>query len=351
MKISPIEWEGTWRQGKAVIIDQTLLPQREERIFIETPQEMWEAIKVLKVRGAPAIGIAAAYGLFLGIRDSKDKENFFIQLKENFSYLESCRPTAVNLLWALKRMQKKAWDEKDKALEDLKKILWQEANQILIEDREVGKALGRIGSILVKDNSNLLTHCNAGALATSGYGTALSVFFTAFSSGKRIHVYVDETRPLWQGARLTAWELQKENIPCTLICDNTAGFLMQQKKVDMIFVGADRITANGDTANKIGTYSLAVLAKAHGVPFYIVAPLSTFDLSLESGSQIKIEERSPLEVSSPYGLPIAPQGTFVYSPAFDVTPAEYISGIITENGLIEAPVSKEKIRKFVLERK
>ncbi len=348
MKINPIDWAGSWQQGHAVIIDQTRLPEKEEYSAIETPQQMWDAIKALKVRGAPAIGIAAGYGLFLGIREAREKEEFFSLLDKNFQYLESSRPTAVNLVWALKRMQKKAWEEKNSSLELLKEILWKEANKILAEDREVCKKMGEIGNTLVKSTANLLTHCNAGGLATSGYGTALSVFYTAFASGKKIHVYADETRPLWQGARLTAWELHKANIPCTLICDNTAGFLMQQKKIDMIFVGADRITANGDTANKIGTYSLAVLAKAHGIPFYIVAPVSTFDLSLEEGSQIKIEERSPWEVTKPYGIPIAPEGISVYSPAFDVTPASYLSGIITEKGLIEAPLSKERIQDIVL---
>lgn len=347
MKINPIDWDGNHKQGRAIIIDQTQLPAREEKISIETPSQMWDAIKALKVRGAPAIGIAGAYGLFLGVRNAKDKEDFFSLLEKNFHYLKSCRPTAVNLAWALERMKRKASDEKESTLDSIKESLWKEANAILAEDREVCKTLGEIGNTLVKDKSNLLTHCNAGALATSGYGTALSVFFTAFACGKKIHVYVDETRPLWQGARLTAWELQKENIPCTLICDNTAGFLMQQKKVDMIFVGADRITAKGDAANKIGTYSLAVLAKAHAIPFYIVAPLSTFDFSLESGSQIEIEERSPLEVSKPYNLSIAPENIPVYSPAFDVTPSQYLSGIITEKGIVHAPVTKEKLASFL----
>ena len=346
MEIKTIEWQGKYQDGKVAIIDQTKLPNKYEILIINNIEVMWDAIRKLKIRGAPAIGIGAAYGLFLGIRNIKSKDTFFNELAKASEYLNSSRPTAVNLSWALKRMKKKAcslYDEHD--LDSLKKNLWQEANNILKEDIEICHKLGENGQTLVKDNSNLLTHCNAGGLATSGYGTALAVMFSAAKHGKKIHVYADETRPLWQGARLTTWELKQFGIPTTLICDNTAAFLMQQKKVDMIFVGADRIAANGDTANKIGTYNLAVLAHVHQIPFFIVAPVSTFDFNISSGKEIKIEERSSDEVAKPYDLNIAPENINVYSPAFDVTPAKYINGIITEFGIIHHPLTKEKIYK------
>ena len=344
MEIKTIEWHGTYKDGNAIIIDQTKLPNKYETLIVDNIEIMWDAIRKLKIRGAPAIGIAAAYGLFLETRNIKSKDIFFEEFTKASKYLNSSRPTAVNLSWALKRMEKKArslYDTND--LDSLKEKLWQEANNILKEDMEICHKLGENGQTLVKNNSNLLTHCNAGGLATSGYGTALAVMFSATKHGKKIHVYADETRPLWQGARLTTWELKQCGIPTTLICDNTAAFLMQQNKIDIIFTGADRIAANGDTANKIGTYSLSILANAHQIPFYIVAPVSTFDFNISSGKEIKIEERSGDEVTKPYNLNIAPEGINIYSPAFDVTPAKYISGIVTEFGIIHQPVTKEKI--------
>ena len=337
MQIKPFFWEGSWKEGCLIILDQTLLPQQQTYIKIENIEVLWEAIKKLRVRGAPAIGLAAAYGVVLGIRYVED--NFYKALEDVISYLASSRPTAVNLFWALERMKRVAYELQAEDLETIKNKLFLEAKKMHQEDIATCSKLGEFGASLIPQKANLLTHCNAGGLATSGYGTALAAFFTAAKQGKDIHVYSDETRPLWQGARLTVWELQQMNIPCTLICDNTAAFLMQQGKVDMIFVGADRIAANGDTANKIGTYGLAISAWVHHIPFYVVAPLSTFDFSIPNGSAIHIEERSPEEIIAPYGQYIAPKETKAYCPAFDVTPNQYITGIVTEKGIIQTPIT------------
>lgn len=337
MLIDTIHWSGDFDTGHTRIIDQTKLPSQKVFLDISNVEEMYDAIFHLKVRGAPAIGIAAAYGLILGMRNIREKEHFFDNLEKMVKYIGSSRPTAVNLFWALERMKKKAFALQHKELESIKEQLLIEANTIKEEDNAVCHELGRIGSGLLPHKANVLTHCNAGGLATSGYGTALAVFFHAFSDKKDIHVYADETRPLWQGARLTTWELKEAGIPVTLICDNTAGFLMQQGKIDMVFVGADRVASNGDVANKIGTYSVAVLAHVHNIPFYVVAPISTFDFTIESGKDIKIEQRAAAEVTHPYSRQIAPDGVEVYSPAFDITPAFYISGIVTEKGIIEKP--------------
>ena len=346
--IDPIIWQGDLAQGHVVLIDQTALPCQKEMLAITTSEQMWDAIRRLKVRGAPAIGIAAAYGVVLSIRAARTIAELDEQLKDAVRYLGTARPTAVNLFWALRRMQSTFEQQIGCGnINEIKQRLWQEAEMILQEDRRTCQAIGQIGATLVADGARLLTHCNAGGLATSGYGTALAIFFSAHQSGKNIHVYVDETRPLWQGARLTAWELQQASIPMTLICDNTAAFLMQQNKIDMIFVGADRIAANGDTANKIGTYNLAILAHVHEVPFYVVAPISTFDLSIASGSEIEIEERGAEEITMPYGQKIAPENTTVYAPAFDITPACYLSGIITERGIVDAPVEYSKIKEIL----
>jgi methylthioribose-1-phosphate isomerase len=335
--------------GSLALIDQTLLPMDFRQINCRTVEEVWEAIKMLRVRGAPAIGIAAAYGVCLGLQplfaDGKvpTEEAFLTRFQEVTAYLASSRPTAVNLFWALDRM--KAHTEPTKGIpENMAAALMLEARMIHEEDRLLCRRIGQNGAQLVKDGDSLLTHCNAGGLATADYGTALGVFFSACESGKKIHVYADETRPLLQGARLTAWELRERGIDVTLVCDSTAAMLMRRKKIDAVFVGADRIAKNGDTANKIGTYSVAVNAKAHGVPFYVAAPLSTFDFSLEDGSGIPIEERDPEEVRCGFGKQTAPDGVKIYNPAFDVTPAELITGIVTEAGVI-SPVTEENIQR------
>jgi methylthioribose-1-phosphate isomerase len=324
-KVETLRWVGD-ENGHLVLIDQTRLPTELVEIECRTVEAVWEAIKQLRVRGAPAIGISAAYGVVVGLQTGRP-------LEEITAYLASSRPTAVNLFWALERM-------KTAALK--KRSLLAEARAIHEEDRAMCHAIGRYGAELLANNSGVLTHCNAGGLATAEYGTALSVFFTAQDQGKQLHVFVDETRPLLQGARLTAWELAQRGIKATLICDSMAAQVMREGKVQAVIVGADRITANGDTANKIGTYSVAVLAHAHGIPFYVAAPTSTFDLSLASGDLIPIEQRSSAEITHGFGKQTAPDGIDVYNPAFDVTPARLIKAIITQRGIIE-PVSRQTI--------
>ncbi len=325
----------TWRKGKAVIIDQTRLPHKLVYLDIEDVKSMWHAIKKLKVRGAPAIGVAGAFGAVLGIQNiNTDRyEIFKRRLDGVIKYLVSCRPTAVNLAWALERMRKCAEKNKAKNIAAIKSALLKEALKIMEEDKMCCRRMARHGAKLIKNGDHILTHCNAGGLATVDYGTALGVLFEAEKQGKRIKVFVDETRPLLQGARLTAWELLKAGIDATLICDNMAASLMEKGKVDKIFVGADRIARNGDVANKIGTYNLAVLAKYHKIPFYVVAPVSTFDVKLSSGKDIPIEERHQDEVRTMMGKRIAPKNIKVYNPAFDVTPARLITAIITETGV------------------
>ncbi len=327
--------------GVLRLIDQTLLPTRFIYKDCHTVEEIWEAIRSLQVRGAPAIGIAAAYGLCIGVQslfqeDPLPTSEFFIErLHKVSAYLATSRPTAVNLFWALERLEQVA--KKDSALppEQIAQNLLQEAFAIHEEDRRLCRSMGRFGAELIKDGASLLTHCNAGGLATADYGTALGVFFSAHESGKKIHVYADETRPLLQGARLTSWELSQHGIPVTLLCDSAAAMLMKQRKIDAVFVGADRVAANGDTANKIGTYSVAVNAFHHHIPFYVVAPYSTFDFSLSTGDLIPIEERSPEEIRSFFGTQTAPDEVDIYNPAFDVTPAKLITGIVTERGVFK----------------
>lgn len=337
-----------WKDNKLKIIDQTKLPGQVVFIELSDVYQVGEAIKRLAVRGAPAIGIAAAYGVVLGMKASKLDSylEFSRKLEEVINYLGSSRPTAVNLFWALKRMNKAAEQNKTEDLNSLNQLLLTEANTIFYEDLEMGRKIGECGNSLLQDGNVVLTHCNAGGLATSGYGTALAPIFLACEKGKQIKVYADETRPLLQGARLTVWELMNQGIEVTLICDNMAAFVMKQGKVDMVIVGADRIAGNGDTANKIGTYGLAVLAQKHKVPFYVAAPKSTFDLSLTSGAGIPIEERSAEEVTCGFGKRTAPLDARVYAPAFDVTEAEFIKAFITEAGLIYPPFS-ENIRKVL----
>ena len=343
-KIETLRWIGD-AYGHLVLIDQTRLPVELIERECRDVETVWEAIKQLRVRGAPAIGIAAAYGVVIGLQtvSTGSEEAFYDRLHEVLEYLAASRPTAVNLFWALGRMKAKALALRgSQPPAGIHAALLAEAQAIHDEDRALCRAIGRYGAELLADNAGVLTHCNAGGLATAEYGTALSVFFTCQDQGKKLHVFVDETRPLLQGARLTAWELAQRGIEATLICDNMAGQVMREGKVQAVIVGADRIASNGDTANKIGTYTVAVLAHAHGIPFYVAAPTTTFDLSIESGDQIPIEQRSGHEITHGFGRQTAPEGIGVYNPAFDVTPARLIKAIITERGLIE-PVSRETI--------
>jgi len=339
--IPTIHWVGDLH-GSCRLIDQTLLPGELLEIDCTTSAQMWDAIKRLAVRGAPAIGVAAAFGTVLGIRDSKagTAAAFLADLARTTEYLASSRPTAVNLFWGLNRMTAVAQAAVAggmHAVPALKARLLDEALAIWEQDRQICRAIGRHGQALLKDGENALTHCNAGGLATADYGTALAVFFSAQEAGKKFRVFADETRPLNQGSRLTAWELHRRGIDVTLICDNMAGQVMKEGRIQKVFVGADRIAANGDSANKIGTYSVSVLAKHHGIPFYIVAPTSTFDLATPDGSGIPIEQRDPGEINRGFSQPNAPAGVAVYNPAFDVTPHAHIAGIVTEFGVIERP--------------
>lgn len=341
--IETMRWEGT-PEGFLRLIDQTRLPDKLEEIECYDVATVWNAIKRLSVRGAPAIAIAAAYGVVLGVREATEPCDA-TTVNKVCDYLATSRPTAVNLFWALDRIraQSQLWfasENLDRAT--LLQRLLDEARAIHEEDRQMCRAIGRHGVALLENVTGVLTHCNAGGLATAEYGTALSVFFTAQDQGRDLHVFVDETRPLLQGARLTAWELQQRGIKATLICDSMAAQVMREGKVQAAIVGADRIAANGDTANKIGTYSVALHCRAHQIPFYVAAPSTTFDLSIESGAEIPIEQRAADEVTSLYGRQTAPQGVDVYNPAFDVTPAELIAGIITERGVIQ-PVSRDTI--------
>ena len=344
-----IIWSGE-ADGWLDLIDQTLLPTEMKRIECRDVETVWEAIKMLRVRGAPAIGISAAYGVVIGVQ-KVDADSRIVDLKaravEAIDYLATSRPTAVNLFWALDRMRAtvNSWDDQV-SVADAADSLLQEAKAIHQSDRETCHAIGTHGCSVLDGVQGVLTHCNAGGLAAAEYGTALSVFFTAQDQGKSLHVFVDETRPLLQGARLTAWELMQRGIEATLICDSMAAQVMREGKVQAVVTGADRIAANGDSANKIGTYSLAVLAKHHGIPFYIAAPASTFDLSIKSGDQIPIELRDSGEITNGFGRQTAPDDVQVYNPAFDVTPADLIEAIITEHGLIQ-PVTTENVRSMI----
>lgn len=331
MKFKTLEW----RDGCLRILDQTKLPLDIEYLECRNLELAAKAIKDLNVRGAPAIGIAAAFGVVLGMqnRNYKSWKEYEDRLNEVVSVLGSTRPTAVNLFWALDRMRKRVQDHKEKSFEELNQLLLREAILIHEEDKLMCQRIGEHGASLLEDGYTVLTHCNAGALATGGIGTALGIIYTAQHQGKGIKVFADETRPVLQGARLTVWELKQEGVDVTLICDNTAAFLMKTKKIDCVIVGADRVAKNGDVANKIGTYNVAVLAKAHHIPFYVAAPSSSFDPAIESGEKIKIEERSSEEVTNWFGKRIAPVDISVWSPAFDITPAELITAYITEEGI------------------
>lgn len=331
-----------WQDDCLVLLDQTLLPGEVKYIQCRDVDTVCAAIRRLAVRGAPAIGAAAAYGLALGARglDCADSQSFLSQVREIADRLAATRPTAVNLHWALRRLLDKMAAALPATPQQLKELLLAEARAIYDEDYRANQAMGRHGAALLPEQAAVLTHCNAGALATAGFGTALGVIRAAHRQGKKIHVYADETRPLLQGARLTTWELLQEGIPVTLLTDNMAGYLMALGKVDAVIVGADRITRNGDVANKIGTYSVAVLAREHGIPFYVAAPLSTIDLSLASGREIPIEQRSPEEVTCIGGVRVAPAGVEVWNPAFDVTPARLVTAIITERGVARPPYTE-----------
>lgn len=321
------------------LLDQRKLPLSKEFVECQYYHEVGEAIRTLTVRGAPAIGIAAAYGLVLAARAARmmDRPAFDREMYAAADELRGTRPTAVNLFWAINRMMRVLDENPRQPVNEMVALLEREARAIFTEDVEMNKRIGHYGRDLVKDGARILTHCNAGAIATGGYGTALGIIRAAAEQGKQVSVWVDETRPLLQGARLTAWELMEDGIPVTLITDNMAGHFMQRGMVDIVLLGADRITANGDVANKIGTYSVAVLAKEHGIPFYVVAPTSTIDMSIDHGREIVIEERNPDEVTSFSGVRTAPEGVKAANPAFDVTPHRYITGIITDNGVVYPP--------------
>ena len=333
MNGEPLKWLGE----RIRILDQTRLPQEEAYLELEDYRSVASAIVEMKVRGAPAIGVLGAYGVALGALkiDAGTRDDFLTKLREVSQTLAGTRPTARNLFGALKRMSQMA--EAGKTIEQIKAALVKEAIRIHSEESEATRELSQFGAELIRDGFTILTHCNTGSLATAGYGTALGVIKRAWEQGKKIKVFATETRPLLQGARLTAWELKKTGIPFTLVTDSMAGYFMKQKKVDCVIVGADRIAANGDTANKIGTYTLSVLAKENNIPFYIAAPTSTTDPTMATGDDIPIEERSPEEVTCIQGVRIAPEGVTVANPAFDVTPHHYISAIITERGIIREP--------------
>ncbi len=328
-----------WKDGIVRMLDQTRLPLETVYNDCKDYQTVARGIKELWVRGAPAIGVSAAMGLALGARQvtAATFEEFWPKFEEICAVMASTRPTAVNLFWAIERIKQFAQANREKSIDEIRTLLVEESQRILDEDIATNKMIGSYGSVFLSDEDNVITHCNAGSVATAGYGTAEGVMRAAVEEGKRIHVYVDETRPVLQGARLTAWELMQENIPCTLITDNMAGYFMYHDMIDVAIVGADRIARNGDVANKIGTYSLAVLCKVHGIPFYVAAPLSSIDFKIEAGSSIPIEERNPREVTHLLDkVQIAPSGVNVANPAFDITPARYITAIITEKGAFHA---------------
>jgi methylthioribose-1-phosphate isomerase len=328
-----------WTDQGVRFIDQTKLPTEETYVTCKTYEQVADAIRTMVVRGAPAIGVAAAMGIALGAKNSKAET--VGELKRDFDHIcdviGKTRPTAVNLFWAIRRMQEKFERLRIRPIEQIKQALVEESQRMHAEDIAANQAMGRHGATLMPSEGGVLTHCNAGALATAGYGTALGVIRAAVEQGKKIHVYADETRPFLQGSRLTAWELMKDGIPTTVISDNMAGAMMKQGKIGAIVVGADRIAANGDVANKIGTYGVAVLAKENGLPFYVAAPVSTVDLSCADGGKIPIEQRNAREITHIAGKQMVPDGVSVENPAFDVTPAKYVTAIITERGIARAP--------------
>jgi methylthioribose-1-phosphate isomerase len=337
--IPTIKWEGNYIS----LIDQRRLPREKEWVVCSSLEEVITAIKDMAIRGAPAIGVAAAMGLALGARsiETNEYKAFYEKFLEMARDMELARPTAVNLGWAVERMKEMVGEMRDRSVDEIKEALRRESQDILERDVEINHRIGEHGCTLVPDRATILTHCNAGALATGGYGTALGVIRAAHEAGKLIHVMVDETRPLLQGMRLTAFELMEEEIPATVIVDSAAGCLMRKGKIDLVIIGADRIAANGDIANKVGSYQLAVLAKENRIPFYVAAPLSTFDFTLQDGDQIPIEERDSKEIVTFAGRQLGPEGVHAFNPAFDITPAKYISAIITEKGVIRPPFGKD----------
>lgn len=331
-----------WTDQGVRFIDQRKLPTEEAYVTATTPEQVADAIQTMVVRGAPAIGVAAAMGIALAAKNSRAESTADLkrELDEASELIGNTRPTAVNLFWAIQRMKEKFERVRIRPIAQIKDALIEEAQRMHAEDIAANQAMGRHGATLMPSHGGVLTHCNAGALATAGYGTALGVIRGAVEQGKKIHVYADETRPFLQGARLTAWELMKDGIPTTVISDNMAGAMMRQGKISAIVVGADRIAANGDVANKIGTYTVAVLAKEHGIPFYVAAPISTIDLACRDGSQIPIEQRNVKEVTHIAGKQMVPEGVSIENPAFDVTPAKYVTAIVTERGIARAPYTE-----------
>lgn len=345
--VKTIEWIGG-PDGAARLIDQTLLPGELRYLDVRDVETMWEAIKMLRVRGAPAIGIAAAMGMYLAVRDcvSARRDDFIAAVDRAAAYLNSARPTAANLAWATRRMQALVAAHPEQAVEHLKERMLAEAKAMVDEDNAVCQAIGHHGAALIADGDSWLTHCNAGGLATAQWGTATAPIYMAFAAGKRVHVFADETRPLLQGARLTAWELQQVGVPVTVITDNMAATVMAQGRVNGVIVGADRVAANGDFANKIGTLGVAILAKEFGVPFYVAVPASSIDMTLPSGEHIPIEERRPEEVAEGFGRRTVPHGVAIYNPAFDVTPHRYVTAFITEKGIVHPPFEAALARLF-----
>lgn len=333
-----------WKDDALVLLDQTTLPNEVRYDSYKTIESVWDAIVTMKVRGAPAIGVSAAYGLYLGVKDAPD-ETFFSYLKEKSDYLATSRPTAVNLFWALERMEEKAKSMAESGVAEIKEALLQEAIAIHKEDEEINRMIGENLLTLLSDGMGILTHCNAGALATTKYGTATSPMYLAKEKGWNIKVYADETRPRLQGSTLTALELQRAGIDVTVITDNMAAMVMSQGKVQAVIVGCDRVAANGDVANKIGTMGVAILAENFGIPFYVAAPTPTIDLRTPTGKEIPIEEREEEEVTNRFGVYTAPKGVKVYNPAFDVTPNEFVTAIVTEKGIVEAPY-EENLQKL-----
>lgn len=330
-----------------ILLDQTLLPVEKKFIEVRDIEDIWEAIKKLRVRGAPAIGVAAAFGIYLGIKDSKadNFENLHKEFMEAKKYLASSRPTAVNLFWALDRMEKRLISESERSIEEIKECLLDESEAILEEDQNMCKAISEYGLSLLKPEMGLLTHCNAGGIATSGYGTALGPMYLGHEKGYNFKVYADETRPLLQGSRLTAWELNEVGVDITVICDNMVSIVMREGKIDAVLVGCDRVAANGDTANKIGTSGVAILAKEYNIPFYVLGPTSTIDMNTLTGDDIEIEQRDSKEIHNGFGRLTAPTNVKFYNPAFDVTDNKYITAIVTEKGIIKPPF-KENLRKL-----
>jgi len=331
-----------WTDAGVRFIDQTKLPTEETYVTCKSYEEVADAIRTMIVRGAPAIGVAAAMGIALGVRDARatDYDGLQCEFLHMCDVLAATRPTAVNLFWAIRRMKDKFDEVSRRPIPEIKAALVEEAQAMAAEDIATNEAMGRNGAVLLPSSGGVLTHCNAGALCAVGYGTALGVIRSAIASGKKLHVFADETRPFLQGSRLTAWELMKDGIPTTVISDNMAGSMMRQGKIGAVIVGADRIAANGDVANKIGTYMVAVLAKEHGIPFYVAAPFSTIDLDTPDGSKIPIEQRSSREVTHMAGKQITPDGVGVENPAFDVTPHQYVTAIITERGVLREPYAE-----------